>query len=199
MAGKADYIERAAARIDRAERAERGVGDELVHEPQGGLFEVGWGAPREEAERTVSSWFRVPSRGELVVAVLCEQPVRFKGHWDQRRMQLCPGEATCGYCRVGFPRQTRWALSVHELGQGCTGLLEIGAQAAADLESWALRRGTFRGLVCKFKKENGVKTGRIQVFPSDAVINPGELPQALDVAGALRASFSRLNDGHSLN
>src|SRR6266436_53221 len=99
MAGKTDYVERAAARIDRGEGAERGVG--------------------------------------------------------------------------------------HELGQGCTGLLEIGAQAAADLESWAVRRGTFRGLVCKFKKENGVKTGRIQVFPSDAVINPGELPQALDVAGAL--------------
>lgn len=157
------------------------------------LFEVeqGWGDPAKEVEEKKGLWFHVPAKGSLVVAMLSIHPVLFRGHWMDKRFHLCRNADHCQFCARGWPRDPRWAFSVYELGSRRSGLLEVGAVTASEVQNWSNRAGSLRGLVLKFYKVGETRFGRVAAVPADAVINSTELPEPCDVEGSLLSSFGK--------
>lgn len=162
-------------------------GGERVESELGFDLEVGHGDPFADLEAKRGVWFHVPANEAVVVAMLSVNPVRFRGHWWDRRFYLC--RTGCPFCPLGNPKDPRWAYSVLELGSRRSGFIECGAGTAGDILNWTNRAGALRGLVLKFAKQGRTRFGRIVAVPADAVINPSDLPEEGDVAGALMKSF----------
>jgi hypothetical protein len=157
-------------------------------EPELGLnLETGWGDPIAAAEERKGLWFHVQARESLVLVVLSTEPVRFAGHWMERRFHLCRSGCPCD--KTGWPRESRWAVSVMEIGTGRVGQIECGALTAKELMLWCQKAGALRGLVLRWWKENQHRFGRLCCAPTDAVINSRELPEATDVEASIMKSF----------
>lgn len=159
----------------------------MADDPGSLSLAAGWGDPEGEGQREKGLWFHVRGSEKLVVAILSEEPVTFRGHWVERKFYLCRASCPCGGRQD--KSDPRWAFSVLELGGRRVGQIEVGWQTARDLLNLANRAGGLRGLVVKLWKENGHKFGRVCCMPADAVINSNELPEASDVEGSILGSF----------
>lgn len=170
------------------ERQSKGVLENFDSPPTLNLdIEKGWGDPIAAAEERKGLWFHVANREQLVLVCLSEHPVRFAGHWMERRFHLCRCGCPCD--KTGWPRELRWALSVMEIGTGRVGQIECGALTAKELMLWTQKAGALRGLVLRWWKENGHRYGRLCCAPTDAVINSRELPEGTDVEASIMKSF----------
>jgi hypothetical protein len=109
-------------------------------------------------------------------------------------MRLCLGRPDCAHCRVHEGRQDRWCLSVYDLDTRSRGLLEFGESIASAMAVAIGLEVTLRGSRWRLRKDGGRLRGRITVEYVGQGLAVELLPQADDVAGALRRQWGEVLD-----
>ena len=155
-----------------------------------GIME-GWGEPNERPSTVSLPWFHVPVRGELRVAIVSQSPVRFAGHWLGGGMRKCEGRS-CGYCSRGIGSQWRYVLAIYDPALGGVGCIELGQNAAGDLQAAAEEMGGLRGLGVRFFRDGEGVRARVRVaLCMECQRDPADIPDPPDVAAFLRGLWGR--------
>jgi len=154
----------------------------------GGQVTQGWGDVDGEGESGGSAWLHVPARSRLRLVLLSVEAARYVGHWVEGRMRLCTG-SDCPHHLRNAGTQARWAFSVLDVDTRARGFFEIGKDVARVIAAAQAEEGRLRGLTFSFRKEGQTLRGRILVTREAPMVGLDLLPDAEDVAGALRRQW----------
>ena len=177
----------------------------------------GWAGPDDALDDT-QLWLRWDAGDICAVRILSAAPLFYPGHWfsPTRSYRLCTYPA-CQFCVVGpggaigtrkmaSERRMRHLVAV-ETHSGAQRVFEFGEAVARQMQAiTGYQRGEggciqrsreLRGLSLHLFREGSRQAGAVLVRVADAEPWPEYLPEPLDVAGHLAASWRRaaLRDG----
>jgi len=138
-------------------------------------------------------WLHVPPSSSMPVTILCERPTSYRAHYCDSNMHPCRGFQSCELCARGIGAQRRTVLCVYDLRLRALGLLELGDLPSQALRAYSEAKGMLRGLTIALSREGQRPRGRILVLAPDTnhPTPPDPLPQSIDVAAALKATWAR--------
>lgn len=122
----------------------------------------GWDPPKDLAGNPDFHWFKVPSRGSIVLIMLGKSPVWYTGHFTDGRMWPCSGEG-CELCAHGIGAQLRYVVACVEPISRKVGMLEMGKTHGLTLKDWCSRAGGFPGMTVEFSKHSSARQSRTEL------------------------------------
>lgn len=122
----------------------------------------GWDPPEDICGNPDFHWFKVPSRGSLVLVMLGTGPVWYTGHFTDGRMWPCSGEE-CELCKRGIGAQLRYVVACCEPVSRKVGMLEIGKNHGLQLKDWCGRAAGFKGMMVEFSKHSAARQSRTEM------------------------------------
>jgi hypothetical protein len=150
-----------------------------------GPFTYGPGDLDAEARESAPVWIRIPHRGQVLLCLLDELPVRFAVHFIGGRPVLCWGQGRCGHCADHVGRKPHYVYRAYDRTRRSMGLIDLPVGAERTIEELRRERGFCRGMVVSLRKEGGVVNGRIICEPLHQILALEDLGQPVDVVEVL--------------
>ena len=122
----------------------------------------GWDVPQEIRGGVEFRWWRVTGNRVLVLTLLSESPVWYKGHYLSTGMAPCFGEG-CKLCEQRVGAQLRFVVAGAEVTTHRSGLLEVGQTVATELRDLAVNHGGLKGMVIEISKHTFSKRSRMEI------------------------------------
>lgn len=126
--------------------------------PQG----LGWDVPAEVRGDLEFRWWRVSGNRVLVLVMLSDSPLWYRGHFYKGRMVPCFGEG-CKLCADGVGAQLRYVVAAAETSTHRSGLLEVGNTVALELRDLDVRHQGLRGMVVEISKHSFSRQSRMEL------------------------------------
>lgn len=142
----------------------------------------GFGDVEAEASQSSGVWIHVPRQGHVDLCILSVAPMRYRSHWVRGKMHPCSLPERCRWHDLGMGSQVRYALSVLLIEGRVPVLWEIGPMPASILARAVSQTGALRGQCWRVRKEGGKQRGKLLLEWLNAMLNPKELPAAVDPA-----------------
>ncbi len=122
----------------------------------------GWEPPLPERPWSDFHWWKVSTRGALLLVILSEKPVWYTGHFVDDRMWPCLG-SECELCNRGVGSQVRYVFAAVEASTHKPGLIEVGRTNGLLIRDWMSRKGGLRGMCLEFVKHTSSRRSRTLV------------------------------------
>lgn len=122
----------------------------------------GWDPPTGVVGNPDFHWFKVPSRGSLILVMLGSGPVWYTGHFTDGRMWPCSGEG-CELCKRAIGAQLRYVVACVEPVTRKAGMIELGRNHGLQLRDWCGRAGGFLGMMVEFSKHSTARQSRTEM------------------------------------
>lgn len=153
----------------------------------------GWEVAAEHAPWSDFHWWKVPTKGGLMLALLGTAPVYYVGHFDDGRMWPCC-TPDCGMCREGKGSQVRYVMGAADVTTKRVGILEVGRANGLLIRDWAQSRGAMKGVVIELAKHSHARTSRTEVRLVDKEPGPWiHMLQVPDLKRALILTWDKAN------
>ena len=132
---------------------------------------VGWEVDPGDQPWSDFHWWKVPTKGVLVLVLIGKEPVYYVGHFVDGRMWPCLKEG-CGMCDRGVGSQVRYVMAAAEISSKRIGILEVGRQNGLQIRDWCVGRGGMTGLVLELEKHSHARTSRTEVKLIEKEVGP---------------------------
>jgi hypothetical protein len=153
----------------------------------------GWELAPGDAPWSDFHWWKVPTKGILVLVLLGKEPVYYVGHYVDGRMWPCLKE-TCGMCKQGIGSQVRYVMAAAEIATKRVGILEVGRGNGLIIRDWAIGHEGLTGVVIELEKHSHARTSRTEIRCIEKECGPWpyhiELP---DLRRALLLTWTKAN------
>lgn len=126
----------------------------------------GWDPPKGIVGNPDFHWFKVPSRGSLILVMLGKGPVWYTGHFTDGRMWPCSGK-DCELCRRAIGAQLRYVVACVEPISRKVGMIEVGRNHGLQLRDWIDRAGGWIGMMVEFAKHSTARQSRTEMVYVD--------------------------------
>ena len=125
----------------------------------------GFDVPAELCPASDWTWFKVRPGHVLCLVITSSAPCWYVGHFHNRRMVPCLGDA-CELCSRGVGSQVRYVFGCMEPLAQRRGLIELGRQPALLIRDRAPAMGGLRGMTIAITRYSNSKLSRMEIdFP----------------------------------
>lgn len=153
----------------------------------------GWELEPEHRPWSDFHWWKVPTKGILVLALFGGPPVYYTGHFADGRMWPCVDEG-CGMCQRGIGEQVRYVMGAAEVSTHRVGILEVGRANGMLIRDRVRSQGHAEGVVMELSKHSHARTSQTEIRFVEVPVFPWiHQVEAPDLKRALLLTWQRAN------